>query len=131
MAGLGEEVADHLQASGFGTVGTTIFIGKLPDDQEASVNIIAVLETGGIAPYEQMPLKQRTIQILVRNTVYATCLLNATNIRDNLHNRFWTNVKSGGSIFQLRSSALQEPTMIGQDSKNRYENSCNYLFLTR
>lgn len=131
MATLIEEIAEYLEDEGIGTVGTSIFIGKLPDDADVQNDIVAIFDTGGFPPDAHVPLKERTVQIIVRDTLYVDANTTATSVRDLLHNRFWQDIVSGGTIFQLRSSALQEPTNIGQDDKNRYEISCNYLFLTR
>lgn len=131
MASLVEEVADYLEDESIGTVGTDIFVCTLPDEQDSENDIVALYDTGGIAPYDHMPLKRRTIQIIVRDTDYPSAEAKARNIRDLLHNRFWQDVVTAGDNFQLRSEALQEPGSIGPDEKNRYLISCNYLFLTR
>lgn len=128
MANLDEEVAQLLEDESIGTLGTDIFVSKLSDDTN---NVIAVMDTGGMPPDDYLPLPKRTIQIIVRNSNQAQSISIAREIRDLLHNRFWQDVSSSGTIFQLRSTALQEPTPIGQDAKNRYEVTCNYLFLTR
>lgn len=128
MATFEKEVAQYLAAQGFGTLGSTIFLGK---QSEKSDNQVMVRDTGGAAPDAHTPLKERTVQVIVRNTNKETCDNTANSIRDLLHNRFWTDITTGGTNFQLRSSALQEPTPIGQDANQRYENSCNYLFLIR
>ncbi len=131
MASLVEEVADYLEDNSIGVVATNIFIGTIPDEQNTTDNLVALFDTGGIAPYDHMPLRRRTIQIIVRNSSYPLAEAKARAIRDLLHNRFWETVVSGGTNFQLRSEALQEPGSIGADGKNRFEISCNYLFLTR
>lgn len=128
MANLDEEVAQFLEDEGVGTFGTDIFVSKLND---AVNDTIAVIDTGGMPPDDYLPLPKRTIQIIVRRLDQAESISVAREIRDLLHNRFWQDVSSTGTIFQLRSTAMQEPTPIGQDEKNRYEVTCNYLFLTR
>lgn len=128
MAILIKEIAEKLEDEGIGNVGQDIWLGKLTEDPD---NQIMVRDTGGLEPDAHLPLKDRTVQIIVRNKDYETGEGLAIQIRDLFQNRFWTLVVAGGTNFQLRSSALQEPTSIGQDSNQRYEWTCNYLFVTR
>lgn len=128
MAILISEIAEYLEDQGHGTVGKDIYLGKFNDTRD---NQVMVRDTGGLEPDAHLPLYQRTVQIMIRNKSYTTGETLARAIRDDLHNRFWTDVVTGGTNFQLRSSALQEPASLGQDGKKRYEWTCNFLFLTR
>lgn len=65
---LGEEIADKLAILGLGVVGTSIFIGMMPDHPD---ELIAVMETGGSAPtfgFSTPGLKFETpnVQVIVR-----------------------------------------------------------------
>lgn len=65
---LGEEIADKLASLGLGVVGTSIFIGMLPDHPD---ELLAVMETGGSAPtfgFGVPGLKFETpnVQVIVR-----------------------------------------------------------------
>lgn len=68
MATVAEEVADKLANLGLGTVGTSIFIGIMPEKPDA---VISVSETGGQAPefgFGTAGLKYENpnVQIMVR-----------------------------------------------------------------
>src|SRR5438309_2178295 len=80
MTMLLDEVGTYLQAQGVGTLGTNMFKGDLPPDVDT---VIAIIETGGFAPADQMgsqtlPGYERpSIQILCRAPTYGTARTNA------------------------------------------------------
>ena len=86
MADLDHEVAQLLEDESFGTILTDIFTTKMNDKTN---NAIFVIDTGGFPPDDYLPLKRRTIQIIVRNTDHSESISIARSIRDLLHNRFW------------------------------------------
>lgn len=75
-----EEFANYLQSSGFGTVGTDIFIGQIPD----STNGIFLVAGGGqMGKY--VPINETVIQIYVKNTSGSECIDTLNQIKNFIH----------------------------------------------
>jgi len=122
-----EEIADYLVTKGIGTKGTDIFLATQPTTPDACVTI---LDTGGFAPDNELPIKEPTIQIITRGSDndYETAKQKALDIYEELHKL--SNVTLTTSYVYL-IEALQEPTSIGRDEADRFEISCNYRLKVR
>lgn len=128
-----EQVATYLQDTlSLGTIGTNIFINRLPDSPAAA---IAVIDTGGAEPDTQVPVKRPTFQVLLRNTNYDNAKAVLNSVRDGLHNKFPGNSTTGlltaGGTHILSMMAISEGGSIGQDEAGRDLMSINFICKTR
>jgi len=128
MANLVENLAAYLQAQAIGTVATDIFIGGLIDSPD---NQISIDQTGSVEPNRENPIKDPTVQILVRNTAYDTGLNKITAIYDLLHQKNDSIVLEAGGVDVMACFALQEPTHILKDESDRHIFTCNFVFKLR
>jgi hypothetical protein len=104
------DIATYLQAHVFGTIGTDIFYGFLPDDPD---NAICVFDTSG-RPSEINGIDQPNFQITVRNTSYATASSTIESIQSVL--QYLTNTTINGQ-FYMNINNLQAPFSAGWDGQ--------------
>lgn len=77
---IASEVADYLEDAGFGTVGTDIFIGQMPDE----TNGIWVERSGGsLANY--VPIENPLVDIYAKNTSAEDAMTAIENIKRYIH----------------------------------------------
>jgi len=128
MARLVDNLAQYLENGGIGTQATDLFIGVLPASPD---NAIMIDQTGGVEPNKYIPVKEPTIQVLVRNTSYPDGLDKITAIYDLLH-RFkdYQSLETGG-VDVMQIMALQEPTHLQQDDNNRHIFTVNFVVMLR
>lgn len=86
---IAKEIATYLQNAGLGTVGSNIFIGQIPSDQ----NGIYVSFTGGsMANY--LPIEEAVLDIYVKDTSASdamTTLVGIKNLIHRMHNTLTAN----------------------------------------
>ncbi len=123
-----KNLAEYLEDEGHGTVGTNIFIGKIPS--EAPNNCVIVYDTGGVAPDTYIPTRSPSAQIYVRNTSYETGKEKIEAIVSSLHKEANFSIQTGEQ-YVYYAKLMQEPSHIGQDENDRQEFSANFLFLYR
>jgi hypothetical protein len=120
------DVATYLQTNSIGTIATDLFYSNYPDIDGA---MVAVLDTGGLAPDIDIPTFEPTFQIIIRSNDYATGKAKAMAIRALLHRKYGELV-SGQTYFYF-IFALQEPTHIGRNKNGLDEFSMNFRCRTR
>lgn len=77
---LSSELATYLQTAGFGTVGTDIFIGQLPE----GTNGLYIMNAGGqLGKY--VPVNETVLDIYCKNTKASTCVTTLNNIKNYIH----------------------------------------------
>lgn len=81
MAYFLDDIADYLEDNGLGTVGTNIFVGKMPQDS----NCIALLQTNGSPPPVDLPEKTPSFQVLIRDPAISTGVVRLMAVRNLLH----------------------------------------------
>lgn len=113
------DIAIYLEAQSFGTVGTDIFYGFLPDNP---AHAIAVYDTSG-RPSELHEIDQPNFQITVRDASYATAASTIESIQALLQNL--TNTILNG-VFYINIQNLQAPFSAGWDVEKRIEFKQNY-----
>ena len=118
------DIATYLQVQGYGTVGTEIFYGFMPDDPN---DAICVYETSG-RPSELHRIDQPNFQIVVRrgsitNPGYLSCSITIESINTLLHNI--TNTVINGT-FYININNLQAPFATGYGPEGRAEFKQNY-----
>lgn len=128
MENLLDDLAYYLEQQTVGTRGSTLFISGFAGAQD---NQIALVETGGVEPYKDIPINRPTVQVLVRNTDYKTGLTKAYEVFRLLDKQNDRLVLKAGGVDVMQVNALQEPTYLGQDDNSRHLFTCNYVFMCR
>lgn len=82
---IASEFADILEDNGFGTVGTDIFIGTLPDE----TNGIYIDRVGGTMN-NYLPLEEAVLAIYVMDTSSATAISTIESIKRTFHRHLET-----------------------------------------
>ena len=117
-------LADYLESQGLGTVGTDIFIERLPESPDRA---IAVLRYSGRAPItvlsSRIVIEQPSVQVLVRTTSFAESANTIYQIRDLLTSIHNTNLEN---LYILGILALGSPAVLERDTKNRVIMFCNF-----
>lgn len=119
------DLANFLQAHGFGQIGQDLFVSFQPPEPD---DCITVYDTGGYAPDIEVPLRDPTCQVLVRSTDYPVAMERAQGIYNLLHAK--SNFAIGGYWVYL-ARAEHEPTPIGPDENGRPEITLNFHFKIR
>ncbi len=119
------ELGTYLQTAGIGTLGTDLFLGLLPPTPD---NCVCIAEYGGMAPEHDMgTLALRyefpRVQVLVRNTSYATGMLKARDIMGDMA-AVANSTMSGVNYFGI--DAIQSPFFLNKDDNGRWVCACNY-----
>jgi len=126
MMGMLEEIGTFLEGSGFGTQGTDLFIGDLP--QNAPDIAVGVMETPGLAPLYVHGIDgpahhQPSFQVASRAPNYSAASTKAHDIFNALAKL--QNVALNGTWYQsIRPK--QNPFSIGRDEDHRAQIVCNY-----
>lgn len=108
----GEDVATLLQSAGVGTLGTTLFVGTLPEAPDAAV---AVLATGGAGPQYTISGTAYSVeraQVVVRATSYNAAQTTAAAAYSAC--LAWRNGVQNGTRY-LSFTVLQNPFLLGLD----------------
>jgi len=128
MSILIEQVLDYLAGQGIGTKATDMFLNELPDTPN---NATAVIDSSGGVVDNEVPVRNKRVQILVRNTDYETGHNLAESIFQLLHQQKDTFTFGAGSVDVMTIFAIDEPYPIGQDDNNRHIFSTNYAITYR
>ncbi len=108
------------------TLGTNLFLGRLPDTPDKCV---AVFETSGMGPVDTaggstLPaFTQPRFQAMVRAADYASAASLAEDIFKKV--QLIDNEALSGTRY-LRAEAIQEPYALDRDSQERMVFVCNY-----
>jgi len=122
-----EDVALYLAENTDLIIGKTLFKGNMPD---TPVDCVALFDTGGAAPYQEIPVDNPTIQILCRGTSanYIKASERAAEIFSLLNRKFAITIGSKDAMF---ARAVNSPQCLGLDDKNAWLFSTNFLFRIR
>ena len=107
------------------TLGTNLFLGRLPDSPDTCVGLI---QTGGTAPTDTFgtsypPLETQGLQTLVRAASYATAEALAVDIFKSLQS---VENETLTSTLYLKIEGNQSPFPLERDGQERLVVSCNY-----
>lgn len=124
-----EDIGTRIQSAGYGTLGTNLFLGLLPDKPDHAV---CIYEYRGFDPDETMGgngvpvLENVRIQVVVRDTDanYATAKTKAMNIWKNL-SQVQDTTLSGTRYLHIRP--MSSPYLLDRDEEMRGKIICNYL----
>lgn len=101
-------------------LGTNLFKGYLPDDPD---DCVAIFDTGGIEPDQELPVGDPTFQVLVRSSDYEKAFNCIQSIATLLHQKRNLTIESTYYYFIY---LMGEPGHIGRDTSNRDEFSVNF-----
>ena len=108
------------------TLGTNLFLGRLPETPDTCVGVI---QTAGVAPTDTFgtsfpPLETQGLQTLVRATTYATAEALAVDVMKSLAS---VDNQTLTSTLYLKIEAQQSPFALERDNQERLVMSCNFL----
>ena len=108
------------------TLGTNLFLGRLPETPDTCVGVI---QTAGVAPTDTFgtsfpPLETQGLQTLVRATTYATAEALAVDVMKSLAS---VDNQTLTSTLYLKIEAQQSPFALERDYLERLVMSCNFL----
>lgn len=128
-----KEIGTFIAARASLAVGTTMQIGHRTPSSPDECSV--VLESGGAALHFDLPDRvDKMIQVISRAKTYMTARDNAWTIFNALHGEAgWTTdltaiAPATQDYEAMTIEALADPQYIGQDDKDRYEFSTNYIF---
>ena len=123
------DVGTYLNAASISTqdltLGTNLFLGRLPDSPDTCVGLI---QTGGLAPTDTYgtsfpPLETQGLQTLVRAASYATGEALAVDVFKSLLS---VENETLTSTLYLKIEANQSPFALERDEQERVVMSCNF-----
>lgn len=88
------QVATLLQTSGFGTIGTDLFVGQIPDDTNG-----LWIELAGGLPNNYVPIEESVINIFCKNTNAQEGVQLLSNIKNFIHRLHNTSPSSSSYIY--------------------------------
>lgn len=131
-----KEIVSFIEDKAGLTTGTDLFAGHRP--QDAQDNCDVVLETaGGAIHWDDPDRVDKAIQVLSRATTYFTARARAWAIYNAIYKNHaygsagWTLPNVDDDYVAMMIEPNSDPQYIGQDEKNRYEFTCNYIFRIR
>lgn len=110
------------------TLGTNLFLGRLPDTPDTCATLV---QTAGTLPTDTFgtsypPIETQGLQTIIRAASYATAEALAVDIFKSLaavENQTLT------STLYLKIEAQQSPFALERDTQERMVMSCNYLVM--
>lgn len=124
MANFWDDIADYLETEGVGTVGTDIFVGKVPAEP---ANLIAIVPGNGGTAQPNMYIADfiyPRFQIFIRNEDFSAGADKLAEVRAALHCKIGLALNNHRA---LRIHAQQEGGPIGDDGQGRTEFSINFM----
>mgnify|MGYP003676338723 FL=1 len=108
------------------TLGTNLFLGRLPESPDTCVGLV---QTAGTAPTNTFgtsypPLENQGLQTIVRAATYATAEALAVDVMKSLAS---VENETLTSTLYLKIEAQQSPFALDRDSQERLIMSCNFL----
>jgi hypothetical protein len=83
------DVAKYLADNGFGTLGSSIFVGQIPN----ATNGIWIDRIGGTLN-NYVPIEEAAVNIYIKNTSAQTCVTTLENIKKFIHRMHSTNTQN-------------------------------------
>jgi len=110
-----DELAQVIAAHGLGTLGTSLFLGRLPPTPDS---VIALRESGGPPPINTFDAsyERPTLQVLVRGSVYPTARLHAERLYQALMTVANTSING---VWYIHATPDGPPTLLEHDETGR------------
>jgi len=137
-----KSIGEWIEDRGIGfTIGTNLYVGHLPlkrvDGTEPPDRCTTLLENAGGSVYFDLTDRvDKMLQVLSRAIDYTDAETDALTIYDELHGnaglRLPTPDVSSGTLYvAMTIQAVSAPAPIGQDDKDRWRFSTNYIVRIR
>ena len=115
-----KDLADYLQAKGYGTKGTDLFYGHQPDSPPACITLF---EFGGDGPDQVLNLETPGLQVNVRDPDYAAGRETAGAILEELHTLWETGI-NGTRYLYIKATGT--PIPLGRNKAGQFEFTVNF-----
>lgn len=89
------EMAQYLDDAGFGTLGTDIFVGQIPAEQDG---IYIVRASGALNTY--VPIESTLLDIYIKDTSASTAITNLESIKRYVH-RMYDTQTANSNIYSI------------------------------
>ena len=125
MTSPAEDVAQILDDAALGTIGTTIFIGNVPDIDDVADAVLGVMDTGAIFVSPKWKRDELTISVLVRGPKrdYNQGYTNAKAVMDALLGIAPVTVNTNDYVLFVMLGGINH---LGNDQKDRAQFSLNF-----
>lgn len=117
-----EEIATYLQTNNVGTIGTDLFLTKLPEKEGTAIGVI---DTGAMEADPELPIKHPTFQVFIRTAGYETGKTKLDAVYSLLHGIQNQTLVTNGKTY-LDILAMTAGGCLGQDEAGRYLFSINF-----
>lgn len=120
-----DEIGNYLQTNGIGTLGSTLFVGTLPDTPDA---LVGLMEYGGVGPVHALgggdaKYERPRVQVVARATTYSAARTKIEAVYKLLHKVTNTTLSS---VRYLMIEAVQSPFFLEKDGNNRVKLAVNF-----
>ena len=118
------DIGGYLATYSVGTVGTSIFLGDMPETPDS---LVALFEYAGDPPddtHDGKHYENPGLQVRVRGTSYAAARAKIAAVEDLLHTLANQSFSGTNYVF-IR--AVQSPFSLGRDQKKRIELVQNFI----
>ncbi len=115
-----KDIAEYLEDQLIGTVGTNIFVGRLPETPDTC---IALYDYGGSPPDLCWEGDYPSLQVRVRDDDYLTGWTTANTIKTTLHNLTYQTIETH-LYYHIR--ARHDPEYMGRDANDNVEFVINF-----
>lgn len=119
-----DDIGGYLATHSVGTVGTSIFLGDMPETPDS---LVALFEYAGDPPddtHDGKHYENPGLQVRVRSTSYAAARAKIAAVEDLLHTL--ANQSFGGTNYVF-IRAVQSPFSLGRDQRKRVELVENFI----
>lgn len=117
-----DDVIQHLHNNSIASSGVSLFRSYVPESPNA---VVSVIDTGGLSPDIDLPLKEPTFQVYIRNTNYSLGKAKLDSVRTLLHQKRNIQLVPNGNYFYF-IYALAEGGHLGRDDNGRDLFSINF-----
>jgi hypothetical protein len=110
-----DELAGYIAAQGLGTLGTSLFLGRLPPTPDS---VIALRESGGPPPINTFDAsyERPSLQVLVRGSAYTSARLQAERLYQALTTVANTAISG---VWYIHVTPDGPPTLLEHDESGR------------
>lgn len=128
-----DQIAQHLQSVGVGTLSTSIFVNKQPPDPDTVVSVHGRPGPTSGAQRDVPEIQQPRFQVIVRAQDYNQASDLFQQVRTALHGQIGLILPANADLetdeyFRvMRCHAEQEGGPIGEDTQGRVEFSINFI----
>lgn len=117
-----DDVIQHLHNNSIASSGSTLFRSYVPESPNA---VVSVIDTGGLVPSIDLPVREPTFQVFIRSVNYSNGKTLLDSVRSLLHQKRNTQLVPSGNYFFF-IYAQSEGGHLGRDDQGRDLFSINF-----